>query len=81
MQRFIVPSTSPKSAMSRRSRAERPRTEGRQIASRIAAAKSERSSDVPAAPISSKIVPAIAAPNCSDVMATMTSGTPLVFRA
>ena len=45
--------------MSRRSRAERPRSEGRQTASRIAAAKSERSSDVPAAPISSKIVPAM----------------------
>jgi hypothetical protein len=72
MHRFIVPRTSPKSATSRSSRGERPLIEGRQIASRMAAAKSERSSDVPAAPISSKIVPAIAAPNCSEAMATMT---------
>ena len=31
--------------------------------------------------ISSKIVPAIAAPNCSDAIATTTSGIPLVFTA
>jgi hypothetical protein len=47
----------------------------------MAAAKSARSSAVPAGPISSKIVPASAAPNCSYVMATTTSGTPLASRA
>jgi hypothetical protein len=63
------------------SRAGWPRSDGRQTASRIAAANSERSSDVAAGPISSKIVPAIAAPNCSDAIATTTSGIPLVLTA
>ena len=81
MQRFIAPRTSPKSATSRTSRALWPRSDGRQTSSRMAAANSARSSAVPAGPISSKIVPASAAPNCSDVMATTTSGMPLASRA
>src|SRR3954447_6584161 len=69
----MTPSVSPNWPASSRSGRATPRTRGRQIASRISAAKPTRSVEAPAGPRSSKIVAANAAPNCTELAAARTS--------
>ena len=59
-------SASPNSTASRSAPPATPRTFGRQIATRITAAKAVRSSTVPDGPSSSNSVVATAAPTCTD---------------
>src|SRR4051794_7575203 len=73
MQRFIAPSARPKAIATPRSAAERPRTRGRQIATRIIAANALR----PTAPRAGQGPPttptAKAAPTCTKAPASSTS--------
>src|SRR3954453_13315314 len=73
MQRFIAPSARPKAIATPRSAAERPRTRGRQIATRIIAANALRPNAAPAGAGSSNRPAAKAAPTCSEATASSTS--------
>src|SRR5215211_6435889 len=69
MQRFIAPSARPNATATRRSRAGRPRSRGRQIATGIRAAKARRPNAAPAGPSSSNSSTANAAPRRSQRLA------------
>src|SRR3954462_3870735 len=73
MQRFIAPSARPKAIATPRSAAERPRTRGRQIATRIIAANALRPNAAPAGPSSSNSSPATAPAPGSEAPASRTS--------
>src|SRR3954464_4489349 len=72
MHRFIAPSAQPKATATRRSPTERPRTRGRQIATRISAANALRPKAAPAGPSSSNSSTANAAPTWSEATASRT---------